>query len=293
MEMKQLQYIIEYFIILLIFGFFRIFSFRAASNIGGFLAKIIGPLLKNDYKKAERQLSFVFPHFTSKQKRFIIRQMYENIGRFIAEYINQHKIDKKYVEANVVFKDEQNWIQYVKEGCFFATGHFGNWELLQRFIDLKNIPISVIYKPIANPFINRLYLNQRNVRQIPKGNNTIKDLLSLIKERGTLGILIDQREKTGDVFEFLGKPARTSTVIQRLSVKFDYKIILVKCVRFKNNPNKFIIECFPPITIENSGNIEADTRKLTDKTLRILEEWIKEEPQNWMLWLYSRWKINF
>jgi KDO2-lipid IV(A) lauroyltransferase len=195
---------------------------------------------------------------------------------------------------NLAHKDIRKMFEdAMKNGCFGITAHFGNWEIMQRYSNIIGTDLSVIYNPLQNPYTNKFYLSQRKVRQLPKGSNAMKQLIEVIRAKKNVGILIDQRDKTGEIFQFLGRDARTSTAIQRLALKYDYKVMSVKCMRRKDNPNKFILEVYPSIEIEKTGDFETDVKAFTNKTLELLEDWIRKDPENWLLWFYSRWRTKF
>jgi lauroyl/myristoyl acyltransferase len=180
----------------------------------------------------------------------------------------------------------------ISKGSFPMTAHFGNWEVMQRFVSINGKDLSVIYNPLKNPYINRLYLNQRSVSQLPKGTNAMKQLLELIKEKRSIGVVADQRDKAGEVYQFFGRDAKTSTAIQRLSFKYKYPIFCVKCERKREDPNKFLITVYSALeTNENDAN--KAIKDLTEQTLKMMEKWVMQNPENWLLWFYSRWRTNF
>ena len=295
-DMKKFRHKLEFFFALLFCCFFRLFSIKVASNIGGFLGRTLGFFVgrfTGDNEKAFRALEFAFPGLSSAEKTAIAKKSYENIGRFIAEYVNQYKMDEKYFRENVELINSEMLIKSLKAGCFGVTAHFGNWEVMQRYVHSQGVDLSVIYNPLKNPEIDKLYLKQREIKQIPKGTNSMKKLMEILKNKKSLGILLDQRDKAGEILEFFGRPARTSTAIPRLSLKYNYKMVPVKCLRRKDNPNKFIMQAYSPLKITPTGNFEEDVKALTLESLKMLEEWIRENPENWLLWFYSRWRTNF
>ncbi len=294
--MLKIRYLLEFTFIFLIARFFRLFPIEIASNIGGFLGRNImffACRFTGDNRKGLANLTFVFPDYSEEKKLGILRKSYENIGRLVAEYVNQHKMNEQYFKKNIEIINQKGFEDAMKNGCFGITAHFGNWEIMQRYSNIIGTDLSVIYNPLQNPYTNKFYLSQRKVRQLPKGSNAMKQLIEVIRAKKNVGILIDQRDKTGEIFQFLGRDARTSTAIQRLALKYDYKVMSVKCMRRKDNPNKFILEVYPSIEVEKTGNFETDVKALTNKTLELLEDWIRKDPENWLLWFYSRWRTKF
>ena len=295
--MKKARYLLEFIFILPFIKFIQLFPIWLASNICGFLVKHLfyfaGKFTK-DNEKGLRHISMVFPLLTHKEKVKILKSSYQNIGRFIGEYVNQHKMNAKWFKKNVQIINEKYMLEQVKKGCFAFTCHFGNWEIMQRYLMLHGINLSVIYNPLQNPYTNKMYLKQREVNQVAKGGGAMRQLLSLIKQKKSMGILIDQRDKTGELFKFFNHNAKTSTAIQRLCVKHNYKMLPLRCERSIKNGNKFIFTAFPTLEILKENKTEDELiAELTNKSIRVIENWIMESPSNWLLWTYSRWRTKF
>src|SRR5579859_2225409 len=69
----------------LAFAFFRLLPLDAASALGGALARGIGPLLGIN-KRARLNLRHALPDLTDADIRRIVRGMWDNLGRVVAEY---------------------------------------------------------------------------------------------------------------------------------------------------------------------------------------------------------------
>jgi KDO2-lipid IV(A) lauroyltransferase len=294
--MKKIKYIIEYLFALVFVSVIKLFSIKRSSDICGFLGKTIGffiGYIVGENKKALNNLSLVFPDKSLTEKRRILKKAYENIGRFTAEYINQNKMNDKYFAENAEIEGWEEFCKDNKNGCFAISGHYGNWEVSSRFLVQQKLSLGVIYKPQTNPYLNKIYIRQRALSQIPKEQNAMKQVINMIKSHRTIGILMDQRDKTGEMYNFFGKKARTSTAIQRLSLKYNYPMIPVECFRKDDDPNKFKIIFHKPLTVIRTENLEEDTKKLTEKSLMLLENLIKTRPEQWLLWFYARWRTDF
>jgi KDO2-lipid IV(A) lauroyltransferase len=293
--MKNLRYIIEFIFTFILLKFLQLLPIWVASNICGFLGRYILYFvgsISGENKKGLANIASVFPNYSHKRQCDVLIKSYENAGRLIGEFVNQHKMTEKWFKKNVILENQEILMEYIKKGCFAMTAHFGNWEIMHRFLYLQGYDLNVIYTPLQNPYLNKLYLKQRKITQLPKGTNAMKQLLDIIKKKKSLGVVIDQRDKLGEIFTFFGRNARTSTAIQRLAAKYNYPLTSAKCERSKENPNKFIFKAYLPIT-SNKENMEEKITDLTNQSLEMLENWIEKSPENWILWTYSRWRINF
>ncbi len=293
--MKKFRHILEYILAYLLFKFLKLMPIYVASNFCGFIFKHLMYfvfIFTGENKKGFKHLGFAFPNSTLKERKVILKSSYENIGRFIGEYVNQYKMTPEWFKKNVEVINEDYLIENAKNGFFGITGHFGNWEVMQRFLTIHNIYINVVYTPLKNPYINKIYLKQRSIPQLPKSTKTVKDIIDLIKKRQPVGILIDQRDKVGEFFKFFEEDAKTSTAIQKLAFKYKYNMVPVSSERRKDNKNKFIITAFKTLNTNKESEEDA-VQDLTEQSLQVIQSWIEKKPENWLLWTYSRWRKTF
>ncbi|MGL4242931.1 MAG: lipid A biosynthesis lauroyl acyltransferase, partial [Beijerinckiaceae bacterium] len=75
----------------LVFGFLRLLGPRRASDLGGFLTRLVGPLLPA-HRTAIGNIRAVFPDMPDAEVRRIARGAWENLGRTGAEYAHLHHL---------------------------------------------------------------------------------------------------------------------------------------------------------------------------------------------------------
>lgn len=291
-QLKRVRYYVEYKFIKFIFRIFKNSSIKKASDLCGFIGFYLTKLIckiNGRHQKAIDNLGFCFPEKTDAQKAQIMDKFYEGVGRFIGEYITQDKMDAKWIEENVEVINPEIFEKYAKIGFFGITGHFSNWEIIHKYLNYKGHKLNIIYRKQNNTLIEKKFIDKRPVNQIPKGSNSMRDIMKLIKGKKIVGILIDQRDNGGERFPFFNRGARTGVGIQRLSLKYDYKMICTKVCRKPEDPTKFTLTFYPPLEIEQTESAEETIKRLTQKTLDTLEDWIKENPEEWF-WIYDRWK---
>jgi KDO2-lipid IV(A) lauroyltransferase len=291
-KLKITRYYIEYILTKFIFWSLNKSKIDTASNFCGFLGKYLTKWIckiNGRHKIAIKNLSLCFPEKTDVQKEQIMDKFYENVGRFFGEYITQEQMTPSWIKENVEIVGEEIFEKYSNTGFFGITGHFSNWEIIHKYLDSKGHRLSIIYKKQKNEFIEKAFIDKRPINQIPKGSNSMRQIMNFIKDKKIVGILIDQRDNLGQKFPFFNRVARTGVAIQRLSLKYNYPMICTKVLRRRDDPNKFKIIFYPPLQIKETGNLDQDINLLTQSTLNMLENWIKDDPEQW-LWIYDRWK---
>ena len=277
--MKTLRYLLEAGFLHGIFFIFACMPTSWASNTGGFLGRVIGPRLATSRKAAHNMQSTYLDLDTKKT----IADMWENLGRTIAEYPHLKRI----IEEHTEFIGKEHIEPYTKEGkpLVFVSGHFANWEMSHCGTSfLTGNTMHCVYREPNNPWVRKLLHSCRmragDIQLIPKSRSSVKQMMQVMQNSQQIGILIDQKYNEGIAVPFLGKPAMTGTAFVKLAQKFDTPIFPVRIERVERC--NFRVSIGEPIIA--TDNIE-DT---VAKTHTVLEEWIKERPGQW-LWLHRRW----
>lgn len=83
--MKKLRYLIEAAFLYLALGVFYVLGPCGASALGGFIGRTIGPRIR-PIRKALTNLRHAMPDKTDDEYATIVRDMWDNLGRVMAEY---------------------------------------------------------------------------------------------------------------------------------------------------------------------------------------------------------------
>src|SRR4051794_40822290 len=87
---QTLRYGAETSLFLLFMGFFRLIGLDAASAVGGFIGREIFSRTRAT-RRARENLAAAFPEKTPAEFDAIIRAMWDNLGRTVAEYAHLDK----------------------------------------------------------------------------------------------------------------------------------------------------------------------------------------------------------
>jgi KDO2-lipid IV(A) lauroyltransferase len=290
--MKIIRYFFEFILVIIFFTIFKIIGPKKSSDLGGYIGKYFGPLFKKK-EIINKNILFVFPKISEKEKNELIVKMWENIGRIFGEYIhldkfsiyNQNKIKINF-KCNLDIEETKNY----KKPVVFFSGHFANFELMGVCLKELNFNIGVIYRPLNNFFINPIWeIIKRNSssKLIEKGSKGSKKLINHIKQNNSLGLLVDQRLSSSIHVPFFGKLATTTITPAKLAIKYDALLIPMFIQRInKTNFNFFLEE---PLKIKKSSNIDEDIFNITQIMNKKIEEFIIRDPGSW-LWSHDRWR---
>ncbi len=194
-----------------------------ASWLGGFLGRMIGLCLPGLSRRAFANISRALPGNDESQNRRILRGMWDNLGRAVAEYPHLEWICAA-GSGRVEIVNEgavKELLNDGKPGIVFG-GHFGNWEVGPSTIHrLMGDSLVSVYREANNPWVDRLLRHwQRSRRAVAKGAEGGRDLLRHLKQGGHVAMLVDQKLNDGIAVPFFGRDAMTAPAIARLGLRF-------------------------------------------------------------------------
>ena len=268
---------------------FKIIGYKFASIISSKLLQIIGPFFRSNHI-SKANLSIAFPKISENEKSLIIKNMWKNYGKILAEYVflKKFRLSKKF-HQNIIIKNLSilEKIKADKKPVIFISGHFNNFELMAMEIEKNGIELATIYRPLNNKYLNPIMEKIRKdficKNQIRKGLSGTKQILKLFRKGTSIALMIDQRVSEGIKINFFNKPAFTTSIPAQFVKKFGAKIVPVYIKRDENN--KFELEFKEILEFSKNESTESITLKLN----KILENMIINYPDQW-IWTHNRWK---
>ena len=154
--MKKINHFIQFIFIAILFFIFKIIGYKAASNLGNLIGKLIGPIFRsklsiiNNLEKANINKKFNYNKIAS--------NVFGNYGRICAEYIylKNFRNDKLKKYMLIEGKEYLENIRKNKKPVVFISGHFSNFELMAMQIEKSGINCAAIYRPLNNPYLNKV-----------------------------------------------------------------------------------------------------------------------------------------
>lgn len=287
--MNNIKYFSQFLIVVALLLIFRLIGIKYSRILSGKIFETFGPLFRSN-KISYLNLSKAIPKLSETEKIQIIKRMWNNYGKILAEYvfIKNFRKSKKFNEKIII--KNQNELEDIKKNSspvIFISGHFNNFELMALHLERSGINLAAIYRPLNNKFLNPVmeYIRKNYIckNQIKKGISGTKDLLKLFKEGTSIALMIDQRVSEGIRSNLFNDDALTTTIPAQFVKKFNAKIVPIYIER--DLENKFTIEINKSIEFSKNETLESITLKLN----KILEEMILKNPDQW-IWTHNRWK---
>ena len=283
--MKNFYHLTQYVLIIFLFILFRVIGFKASSNFGFFIGKYLGPLFRsklsiiNNLKKAQINGNY----------KQIATNVLGNYGRIFAEYVHlkNFKNDKLNNHISIEGREYLEKIKNNKQSVVFISGHFNNFELMAMQIDKAEVDCAAIYRPLNNPYLNKIMekIRKRDIckKQIKKGRSGTREIIKLLKKGTSIALMVDQRVREGEKALFFKHLATSTTIPAQLIKKYNCDLVPIYIER----KNKFDFKMYvsKPIKInknKSSGEITLFINKILEKMiLKNVDQWI---------WTHDRWR---
>lgn len=268
----------------------------AARFVGAGFAAVAYRLRTPLRKAAQTNLRVAFPELSERKRDEIIRRMVRQVGWMAAEFSQMPKYSRENIEKVVVIDGFENFDAAKRrgKGVLFLTGHMSAWELSSFAHALYGYPLHFLVRPVSNRRVNALVNRYRCLsgnRPIDK-NKSARAILKVLGEAGTIGILMDHNTSLdeGVFVNFFGVPASTSSGLARLALRTDAAVV-PGFLLWDASRRKYRLRFEPAVALSRTGTEEADVRENTQRFTRVIEDFIREHPDQW-LWVHKRWKTR-
>ena len=274
----------------LAFAFFRLLPVDAASAVGGFLARSVGPVLGIS-KRARLNLRRALPNLPDSDISRIVRGMWDNLGRVAAEYphLDKFKVYEPGGRVTVEGVHEVLDARRPDTRFIFFSAHFGNWEIAMLAATQAGLDVLAIYRAPNNPLVDELINEARSIgggELVPKGSAAARRAIGALAEGKHICMLVDQKMNDGIAVPFFGHDAMTAPALARLALRYDCVVLPCRVERVRGATFRLAVD--PPIPLPRTGDSQADEKQLMTTVNAAVEGWIRRRPEQWF-WLHRRW----
>ena len=270
-----------------------------ASNAGGWIARTVGPHLPVS-NTGRRNLRRAFPEKSEVEIEALLRGVWDNLGRTVAEYPHLQRIwdynpERPDPAGRIQVGGAEEFAAIRDDGkpAIIFSAHLANWELLPLAASRYDLPLSVLFRPPNNPHAAELVRRIRAEAHgqegglLPSGVEGALAAVEVLERAEHLGMLVDQRFRRGVLVPFFGRPAQTGTVLAKLARRFDCPVHAARVERLGGA--RFRVSLTPALEIPRTEDAEADIAETMRRVTAVIEGWVRERPDQW-LWLHRRWK---
>ncbi|MEA2625879.1 MAG: Kdo2-lipid lauroyltransferase/acyltransferase [Candidatus Binatota bacterium] len=289
---------VEYLGVRIPVGLMRSLPFASAFRIGEALGDAAYLLARPQRRVALINLGIAFPEKSEAEKLVIIREGCRNFGRLAAEICHMSRVGPATVAETVAIDDRRYWDELNRAsgttGALVLTGHFGNWELCHHAAAAYGLPVHLIYRPFRNPYFDRFVGAEREragTRTISK-REAAREVIRALRAKAVVVVPFDQNAtgRWGVFADFFSVPASTHPGLARFAMMSEVPVFPAFLVRRGDTP-QHELRVQAPVEVIRGGNREADTVENTRRFNRVLEEAIRQYPEQW-IWMHKRWRTR-
>lgn len=168
--------------------------------------------------------------------------------------------------------------------------HLANWELFAIVTAAVGLPAAFLYRPPSIGFLDRTLVDLRARhldRLIPSTPGAGRALARALKERVSVGMLVDQHMAGGVEVEMFGRKCKANPLMARLARQFECPIHGGRVLRLADG--RFRVDVTDAIEPPRDGNGMIDIAATMQRITSVIEDWIREAPEQW-LWVHRRWR---
>lgn len=238
-------------------------------------------------------ITTAFPEKSLAEKKAIVWKFYRNLAESFMETIIFLNADQKRLEK--MFKGNVDLINDLATRVpkiQLHTLHQFNWEVLNLIAaPLIKIPFLVVYMPIANKAIGRVFMKLRTRfgTHLINAKHFRRDFLKYEKSSYVLTLVADQSPgspKHGYWLNFFGRPTPFVTGPEKSAILNKSAIVFAEMIRVKRG----VYSASYQVLTENAAGFPKG--EITRRYVQFCEEAIRRSPDNY-LWSHRRWKYQY
>ncbi len=244
-------------------------------------------------KVVRRNLRLAFPNKSEHELKTIERKSYQHFVDVFIELIKSFNITEKEMSKRLSITNPELLDSYYAQNksVIFLSGHYANWEWVSFIVERSlNYHMSVVYKKITNPYIDRLIQRTRNKFGVKfvAAKEFYPEILSNLKQDKiqAYGFLADQSPNWHKIKywgNFFGIEVPIVAGPETIARKLNLPVFYFQTERISRGVYQSTF-----ILLEENPK-QAPLFQITDKYIAQLEKQIQKAPE-YYFWTHRRFK---
>ena len=292
MPLRRIIFAVMYYVV---YGFFYLFSllpFWFMYLLSDGVSFLLCHVIRYRKKVVRNNLLIAFPEKTEAERKKIERDFYTHFSDNWIEFIKLLSISKKELNKRFTGNYELlNDLYKTGQNVHVNLGHYFNWEYANVAYGINvDYPFLVVYKPIANKTIDRIFYKARTrfKSHMISAYNYRQEFAPFAKNPFMLVLVADQRESGHKAYwaPFFGKMTTFVQGPERTAKMNNAAITMARLKRLKRGYYQSEIVL---LTTEPKNLAKGEIAK---KMITFVEDCIRDQPANY-LWSHKRWRQTF
>jgi len=194
----------------------------------------------------------------------------------------------KLVQVNG-FENLENALKRGK-GIVFITAHFGNLDIVGQTFAIRGYKVTTPAEHVKPEILYQRIVATRAAKglTIIPVDGPLLGLVRALKKNEIVGLAADlDVTKSGIIVNFFDAPARLPDGHVQLALRTGAALLPAFSMRLPDNTFAAFAE--PAIELNNTGNFDADVRAGVEQVARVMEKWIGQYPEQWVMF-HRIWK---
>lgn len=283
---------------------------RWAVQAGKGVGRLACWLAVAERRRALRQLAAVGLGGSARERRALVREMFERLGESLAQCLifvgspGEARASLGFVltpGARAALAEARA----AGRGVVLVGGHLGNWELVGAAL-AGALPLQVLARSSYDPRWTRLIGRWREAAGVGSlwvdRPGALRRALALLRAGGAVGVLIDQPLRRGGcLVPFFGRPAPTSTLAVALARATGAALLLAwplarrAAEGGRGGGARFgavtEVEVTPIATADGTEGGRDALPQAMARLTALLEQRVRADPASW-LWSLDRWRLD-
>ena len=273
---------------------------RPSLALASFCAWVGWRLAGTTRRRMLAHLAIAFPQLGPDELEGLGQRSLRHLGWLAAEMLAVRSYDRE-LERYVTFvpgaEEKLRAAMAPGHGLVMVSGHVGHWELLARRLVRGGVSCASVARSGTSPILHTLLSRFRAAGKfdvlLRDDPGTARAIIRTLRQGRLLGLLIDQdTDVQGAMVPFFGRPAWTPRAAGDLALRFKAPVAVIWSRRRGPAPgdgHELSIELVP--YDDAAPDREAESLRITARCTALLEQAIRDRPEEWV-WMHERWKTQ-
>jgi KDO2-lipid IV(A) lauroyltransferase len=252
--------------------------------------------LKRERRRIREHLEIAFPDLEKKELKRLMDRIASHFGKQLAEVAWLWRAEPSDVEKICDVEGLDLLFEALDQGrgAIMATGHLGNWELLNARLAVAGVPITLAVRELDDSRVDDLVMRLRTKfgsEVIHRSGSAGRELMRAISKGRGIGLLIDQDIPSipGVFVPFFGRQAWTPSGAAVLALRMGCPLLTGFIHRRPDGSH--VIKIGPTLPAPDGDMLSERVTELTATATAAVEWNIRAWPEQWV-WMHRRWRTR-
>ncbi len=258
-------------------------AYRVCSLLGGLLF-YAAPSVR---EAVMDNMKHVLPQASVHVRRAMARRVVRNVLKNYYDLVRLPHQKAADLERMITVRGAEYLEQSIADGkgVIVTGGHIGNFSIVAQIAAIWGFKVAIVTEDIQPP---KLYDHVEHLRGrfgiklIKTGTSQVRTIYKFLHENGVLMLATD-RDVTegGEQVQFFDALADLPPGPVVLAARLNIPLIPAHTVRLPDN--RSIVNIYPPLELQRTGDHERDKQANLSLVARVLEEMIRKAPDQWVV----------